>query len=184
MASEDLVLCCPLSRRRALGLGLAAGLSALPGFALAAREERSLGLVNLHTGERLETVFWADGAHLDDALQDFSRLMRDHRNNQVTAIDPRLFDRLWRLRQAVGSKESFQLVSGYRSPETNAKLLATTEGVAEDSFHVRGQAADIRLPGVDLLHLRRAARAMNSGGVGYYPFSDFLHLDSGPTRFW
>ena len=174
------------SRRHVLQVSLAAtaGLVFAPRIGRAKAEERRLGLVNLHTGERVEALYWANGALVDEELRRVDRLMRDHRNGKVTEIDPRLIDKLWHLGQAVGARQSFQLISGYRSPESNARLAASTEGVAEDSFHVRGQAADVRLPGVDLLDLRRAARAQHSGGVGYYPFSDFLHLDTGPTRFW
>lgn len=173
-------------RRRMLqlGLGAAAGLVSAPRIGRAARQERRLGLVNLHTGERIETLYWVDGAPVEEELARISRLMRDHRTNEVTAIDPRLLDKLWHLREAVGSRRAFRLISGYRSAASNARLAASTDGVAEDSFHVRGQAADVRLPGVDLLALRRAARRLGGGGVGYYPFSDFLHVDTGPTRFW
>ena len=173
------------TRRRVLGLGL--GLTAAlaaPRIGLAKRYERRIGLINLHTGERVQAVYWADGALVPEELERINKLMRDHRNNKVTAIDPRLIDDLRRLREAVEAEGSFQLISGFRSAESNAALAARVEGVAENSFHVRGKAADVRLAGVDLLRLRRAARALRAGGVGYYPFSDFLHLDRGPVRFW
>ncbi len=171
-------------RRSLLALGLGAAALALPRVGRAAGAERRIGLVNLHTGERVTATYWADGALVPEALARIDRLMRDHRNDRVTAIDPHLIDDLYRLREAVGGSGSFELISGFRSAETNAALAARVEGVAENSFHVRGQAADVRLPGVDLLRLRAAARSLNAGGVGYYPFSDFLHLDRGPVRFW
>ena len=171
-------------RRSVLGLGLAAATLAAPRLGLAARHERRVGLINLHTGERLTATYWADGALVPEELARINKLMRDHRNGKVTTIDPYLNDDLSRLQEAVEATGSFELISGYRSEETNAALAARVEGVAENSFHVRGQAADVRLPGVDLLRLRGAARALNAGGVGYYPFSDFLHLDRGPVRFW
>lgn len=174
----------PWTRRSLLGLGFAAAALAVPRLGLAARGERRIALVNLHTGERVTATYWSDGALVPEELARINAVMRDHRNDKVAAIDPRLIDDLRRLREAVGGQDSFELISGYRSPESNAALAARVEGVAENSFHVRGQAADIRLPGVDLLHLRRAARSLNAGGVGYYPFSDFLHLDRGPVRFW
>ena len=166
-----------------LGLGMTATLAA-PHLGRAKSHERRIGLINLHTGERVRAVYWADGALVPEELSRINRLMRDHRNNKVTAIDPRLIDDLRRLREAVDADGSFQLISGFRSAETNAALAARVEGVAENSFHVEGKAADVRLPGVDLLRLRRAARSLRAGGVGYYPFSDFLHLDRGPVRFW
>ena len=171
-------------RRRFLQLGLAAAALSAPRIGRAARHERRISLTNLHTGERVRAVYWADGALVPEELARIDAVMRDHRTNEVTRIDPHLIDDLRRLREAVASQGSFQLISGYRSEKTNAALAARVEGVAENSFHVRGQAADVRLPGVDLLRLRRAARSLNAGGVGYYPFSDFLHLDRGPVRFW
>ena len=171
-------------RRSFLGLSLAGATLALPRIGRAAKRERRIGLINLHTGERVTATYWADGALVPEELARIDKLMRDHRNDQVAAIDPRLIDDLWRLRDKAGGDRSFELISGYRSAESNAALAARVEGVAESSFHVQGQAADVRLPGVDLLRLRQAARSLNAGGVGYYPFSDFLHLDRGPVRFW
>ena len=129
-------------------------------------------------------MIWADGEPVPEELARVNRVMRDHRTGEVTDIDPALLVGLYSLRDRVESGETFHLISGYRSPRTNAMLQASTSGVAENSFHVRGQAADVRLPGVDLLRLRRAARSLRAGGVGYYPLSDFLHFDTGPERFW
>ncbi|MCG8356547.1 MAG: DUF882 domain-containing protein [Kiloniellales bacterium] len=175
-----------LSRRRLLTSGAFAACATLaaPAIARLRDHEKRLEILNLHTGESLSAVIWAEGAAIPEELERVNRVMRDHRTGEVTAIDPALLLDLHGLRDKVGSGKPYHLISGYRSAQTNARLLASTDGVAENSFHVRGQAADVRLPGTDLLRLRRAARSMKSGGVGYYPLSDFLHLDTGPLRFW
>jgi uncharacterized protein YcbK (DUF882 family) len=145
---------------------------------------REVSLVNLHTGESLRAEFFRKNTYLPDALRALSRLVRDHRTNEVHPIDPRLFDLLAGLQQKLGTREPFQIVSGYRSPETNDLLRRLNPGVAEHSYHCKGQATDVRYPGARLSHLHSAAVAMNCGGVGYYPSSDFVHVDVGPVRHW
>lgn len=180
-----------LNRRTFLKSGLACAASlALPLPSLASltgkiEHERSLSLLNTHTGESLTSViYWADGDYIPEALADINHLLRDHRSNQVKSIDPKLFDLLFALGKKVGSQETFQIISGYRSPETNRQLRQASTGVAKKSFHLAGQAADIRLPGCKLSQLRRAALNLGSGGVGYYPRSNFVHVDTGPRRSW
>ncbi len=181
----------PLSRRTILKAGLLglAGL-ALPTQSLAqligpADKERSLSLYNTHTGESLSSiVYWADGDYLPEALATLNFLLRDHRTGHVKPMDPRLFDQLFTLSSKLENRKPFQIISGYRSPESNRKLRQASSGVAKKSFHLAGQAADIRLPGSNLSHVRRAALNLRAGGVGYYPKSNFVHVDTGPRRSW
>ena len=146
--------------------------------------QRSLSLYNTHTGESLERPYWEAGKYLDESLSDFSRLMRDHRTNEIAPIDVGLLDLLHALYARLEGKQAFHLISGFRSTGSNQLLVATTHGVAKSSLHMRGQAADIFLPGCDLARLRGAALAMRSGGVGYYPASHFVHVDTGRVRAW
>ena len=146
--------------------------------------ERAIAFHNLHTGERLETVYWADGAYLGENLGAIDRVLRDHRTGEVTRMDPKLMDLLYSLRRNVDSDAAFQIISGYRSPKTNALLRGKSRGVAKRSLHMQGRAIDLALPGRDLKGLRKAALAMKAGGVGYYPKPGFLHLDTGRVRFW
>lgn len=148
-------------------------------------EAKVLSFHNLHTGERLKAVpFWEAGAYRQDALAEINWLLRDFRNDQVRAIDTDLLEQLHDLAGRLESREAFEVVSGYRSPHTNAQLRRQSGGVAKRSFHLRGQAIDVRLPACELGRMHRAALAMARGGVGYYPKSNFIHLDSGPVRHW
>jgi uncharacterized protein YcbK (DUF882 family) len=169
-------------------IGLASLALPLPCFAQltgAADRERSLSLHNTHTGENLQSlVYWADGDYLPEALADINFLLRDHRTDRVKPIDPKLFDLLHTLSCKLENRKPYQIISGYRSPESNRKLRQTSSGVAKKSFHLAGQAADIRLPGHNLSQLRRAALNLRAGGVGYYPQSGFIHVDTGPRRSW
>lgn len=174
-------------RRDILGLAVVAatGLIAAPAIALPrALNKRSLAFHNLHTGELLDLVYWADGRYLPDATQRIEYLLRDFRNDKVHAIDPRLLDLLTDLRIRLDTAAPFQIISGYRSPETNAMLHRVSEGVATNSLHLEGRAIDLRVPGRALAAVHREALAMNAGGVGYYPYSDFVHVDVGRVRRW
>ena len=124
------------------------------------------------------------GKYLDDALAAIDHLLRDHRTDDVVPIDRALLDNLASLREMLDTTEPFHVISGYRSPATNAKLAAASDGVARKSLHLQGRAIDIRMPGRELEQVRRAALAMNAGGVGYYRRSDFVHLDTGRVRTW
>ena len=146
--------------------------------------ERVLRLRNLHTGESLKATYWAEGQYIQEELAAIDRVLRDHRADEITQMDRRLYDLLHTLQQQVSSNETFHVISGYRSPATNAKLHKNSNGVAKRSLHMQGRAIDIRLPGVELKHLRQAALSLKSGGVGYYPNSNFIHVDTGRTRFW
>lgn len=145
---------------------------------------RSLSFHNLHTDEKLEAVYFDRGAYVPDALHAVNYVLRDFRTGGVHPIEPQLLDLLHTLQGRVESRRPFQIISGYRSPETNAMLHETTCGVANNSFHIKGMATDIRLPDVDLYHLHNAALSLGRGGVGYYPASDFVHVDVGPVRRW
>jgi uncharacterized protein YcbK (DUF882 family) len=149
-----------------------------------AAASRSIAFESLHTGERLSTVYWADGNYIADALKRVDVVLRDHRNDKVHAVDPQLVDLLHRLRSQLDTTAPFRVISGYRSPESNAMLHAASNGVASNSLHTRGIAIDVRMPGVQLAQLRDAAKALQGGGVGYYPKSDFVHVDTGRVRSW
>jgi uncharacterized protein YcbK (DUF882 family) len=171
-------------RRRAMAalLGVAAA-AALPAHA-SANSGRRLVLVNTHTGEVLDTVFRADAGYRPGALGRLDWLLRDHRTGGVAPVDARLFDLLAALAESAGVEPRYEVISGYRSTATNAMLAATSGGVSTRSLHMSGLAIDVRLVGVALPRLRDLALARAAGGVGYYPDSDFVHLDLGRVRSW
>jgi len=162
--------------------GMHSGLASAKSLSLVS--ERSLSLYNLHTGENLNTVYWADGQYIPDAIGGINRILRDHRTGESSQIDPLLLNLLHRIHAQLDVAQPFHIISGYRSPASNATLAATTSGVAKHSLHMDGKAIDIRLPGCDLDQLRQMALAMKAGGVGYYPESDFVHIDVGRVRSW
>ena len=177
-----------LNRRSLLGLAGAAALSLVPqrafAYGQALAKPRALAFYNLHTGEKLRTEFWAEGKFIPEALGHINRLLRDHRTNEISAIDPTLLDLLHRLQRRIGTEEAFHVISGYRSPASNSLLRARSGGVANRSLHMSGKAIDIALPGCKLAHLRQAALDLRAGGVGYYPASGFVHVDTGRVRQW
>jgi uncharacterized protein YcbK (DUF882 family) len=169
------------------GAGATVVVAALSGPAigsLALAETRDLSFVHLHTGERLDATYWADGAYVADELRAVDRLLRDFRSGDVEPIDVRLLDQLHLLRREMRSLAPFEVFSGYRSPATNAALRRKSDAVARNSYHMRAMAIDVRLPGRGLAQLRHAAHRQRAGGVGYYPKSGFIHLDVGPVRRW
>ncbi len=177
-----------LKRREILKLGIAAGMGMAPALGRATTlvnsPSRQVSLHNLHTGESLKTVYWEEGSYIPDALSEVNHVLRDFRTGDVHPIDPRLLDLLTRLSSRAGANAPFQVISGYRSPVTNAALHERSHGVATHSLHMKGMAIDIRLPGLDLAQLHQAALGLRGGGVGYYPASDFVHVDVGPLRCW
>jgi len=179
-----------LSRRTFVKLGtMAAAAAILPRAAFGSGPsmpvaEKSLAFYNTHTAEKLKTVYWAEGNYLADSLREINYVLRDPRNNEVHEIDTRLLDLLFAIRQEIETNQPFHVISGYRSADTNAFLRAHTTGVAENSLHLVGKAIDIRSPGRELRHLQKAATALRGGGVGYYPKSDFVHVDIGRVRYW
>jgi len=145
---------------------------------------RALSFYNLHTGERINTVYFEDGQYVPGALSEVNYFFRDFRANEIKPIDPRLLDLLHAIHQSLATSEPFNLISGYRSAATNAMLAAHSEGVARHSMHIEGKAADINVPNRPLSILQRVALALQFGGVGYYPQSDFVHVDTGRVRQW
>jgi len=180
-----------LGRRRVLGFGLGAVALAIASplkGALAALPQsgtRALGFVSTHTNEKITATYWRDGVYDKGALKDINYALRDFRTGDVAPIDPHLLDLLVELHRRAGSRKAFQVISGYRSPRTNAMLVsASNGGVAKRSLHMEAKAIDIRLYDVALSDLRRTALGMKAGGVGYYPKSDFVHVDTGRVRQW
>ncbi|AXF76203.1 YcbK family protein [Erwinia tracheiphila] len=176
------------NRRRLLALGGAAlGLTLLPGqsFAsLSTSRPRVLTLKNLNTGESLKTEFFNGKGYDKNELTRLNHFFRDYRANKTRNIDPHLFDQLYRLQTMLGTRKPVQLISGYRSLATNNLMHERTSGVAKHSYHTLGQAMDFHIEGISLSNVRKAALSMKAGGVGYYPRSNFVHIDTGPIRHW
>ncbi len=197
------------SRRRllSLGLGCAATAVAAPTASLAhgrvispvlgklatsghglghglGKAARQAFLHNTHTGESLKAVYWENGKYVPQALSSLMKVLRDWRNGEEHMMDPRVFDLLHTVSTKVESNQPIQIISGYRSAATNAAMHEKSSQVASNSFHTKGMATDIRIPGVDLRHLHKAALSLKAGGVGFYPVSNFVHVDVGPLRTW
>ncbi len=181
------------SRRRIL-FSVAAGVALAPlsGLASAASSisaprraaERWLELFNTHTGETAAVAFKATTGFVAESLSTLARLLRDHRSGEQHPIDPMLYDQLADLAVAANAEPRFEVISGYRSPTTNARLSANSSGVAKRSLHLEGRAIDVRLKSVSCATLRDLALDAGRGGVGYYQRSDFVHLDTGRFRTW
>lgn len=173
------------SRRQFLQLGLCAAASmAAPRLAWGAALSKELAFYNLHTGESLKVIFSENGRYVPQAMAALNHVLRDYRTGDVHPIDPQLFEQLYALQSRMETHGEFHVISGYRAPKTNLMLHANSDGVAKHSLHLEGRAIDIRLPGKDLSLLHKAALSMQAGGVGYYPGSDFIHLDTGRVRRW
>ncbi|KVW94958.1 YcbK family protein [Thiobacillus denitrificans] len=174
------------SRRKFLKLGMLAAALPLPAFARQGlfAPERRLGFHSLHTGEKAELPYWIEGEYVAESLAEINHVLRDHRTGEVAAIDTQLLDLLHRVSAAVAASRPFQVISGYRSPASNQMLANNSSGVATRSLHMQGKAIDVRLPGIQLADLRRAGLMLRGGGVGYYPGSNFVHLDVGRVRTW
>jgi uncharacterized protein YcbK (DUF882 family) len=185
-----------MNRRRFLGFGAAATAAALvparvhaagAGSGAPKKIERVLSFFHTHTGERLHTAYCCNGEYQPEALKEINYILRDFRANELKPIDPTLLDLLHELGGTLETDQPFHIISGYRSPHTNSMLQSrggSQSGVASGSLHMVGKAIDIRVPGVKLDHLRAAARSLKLGGVGYYPASNFVHVDTGRVRFW
>ena len=174
----------PCNRRYFLGLGLVVAGAALTPAAFAATLPRRLTFYHTHTGETLTATYWDRGRYVPGALSHIDYILRDFISGEERIIDRRLLDLLVELHRRTGSQAPFEIISGYRSPATNAWLYAHTDGVDKNSFHMKGMAIDIRLRDVPLRRLHATALAMKAGGVGMYPASDFVHVDTGPVRYW
>jgi len=150
-----------------------------------AGKEQGLLLYNTHTGERIDIVYRLGDQYISDALGKLDYFLRDHRTGEVRHFDPRLYDILSDLTASVGQPGGeIDIVCGYRTSATNETLRAHTTGVAKNSLHIQAEAIDLRMPAVDTLKLRKAALALGRGGVGFYPHSDFIHVDVGRVRQW
>lgn len=179
----------PISRRRALrrlgGFAVAAvGGLAAPRILMAATDARQLAFRNIHNDENLNAIYWSNGSYDSGALRDIDYILRDWRNDQVREMDRGLLDLLYELSGRLGAADPYEVISAYRSPETNAMLAAQSGGVASKSLHMDGIAIDVALGSDRLEELRDTAWAMQRGGVGYYAKSGFVHVDTGRVRHW
>lgn len=145
---------------------------------------KALAFRNLHTDEKLRVAYWKDGVYSRPALAKINYILRDFRSCVVRPMDVRLIDLLTDLQRKLGSSGEIEIISGYRSPQTNARLASASSGVANQSYHMKAMAIDLHLPDVPLKRVRDAALVMQRGGVGYYPESGFVHVDVGPVRRW
>lgn len=178
----------PLRRKILLGGAATVGLSLFPTLSFASQFEntpRKLALNNLHTGEELQTEYFNGRGYQTTELAKLNHLCRDFRRNESIAMDTGLFDQLSAIQKVIGCDTQVQIISGYRSPATNEMLRGKSHGgVAKKSMHMLGKAMDFRLEGVPLDEVRKAALSLKAGGVGYYPGSNFVHIDTGRVRFW
>jgi uncharacterized protein YcbK (DUF882 family) len=144
--------------------------------ALRPASSRALRLQVVNTGERFDGVYWRDGAYVPETLQRLDRVLRDR-------MDPKLYDMLWEMQQRLGTDDPWRVISAYRSPQTNA-AVRKQGGVARNSFHLHGKALDVDLTDRSTRAIRQVAVGLQAGGVGQYPRSDFVHIDTGPVRVW
>lgn len=174
-----------LNRRRVVGAAIAGAAVAFirpaPAISFA---PRSVSLYNTHTGEWVRTVYWADGHYIREAVRDINWVLRDHHSDEVRPMNAGLLDVLGMLRHRLESHDPFLVICGYRSHSTNEWLRARSDGVASNSYHIKGMAIDLRSERRSLTQVREAALSLRCGGVGYYPSSDFVHVDCGPVRRW
>jgi uncharacterized protein YcbK (DUF882 family) len=176
------------NRRRVL-VGALAGMAAgglLRGTSANAQSNdvRRVALLNLHTNEHLEIEYFRNGDYSADAMAKIENVLRDFRTGEAHPMDPHLMDYLGEVAAKLGKEPRFSVISGYRSPETNAKLHERSAGVAQHSLHMQGRAIDVRMAGIDCADLASHALSLQRGGVGYYRASDFVHLDTGAFRTW
>lgn len=179
-----------LSRRALLGAFAATAVTAAPTFSKAAGflrgsgDIRRLRMYSARTGERIDMIYWVEGHYIKDAVREVNTFMRDWRTNDVYKMDLRTVDIMAAAHNLLDASEPYMLLSGYRSPKTNAMLRAKSRGVAKNSLHMKGQAADLRLTSRSVGQMARAAAACRGGGVGKYSGSNFVHMDCGPVRTW
>ncbi|MGR3501225.1 YcbK family protein [Pseudaestuariivita sp.] len=178
------------TRRGILGAFAATMVTAAPtytnaaGFLRGSGDIRRIKMYSGRTGERIDMIYWVEGDYIKDAVTEVNRFMRDWRNNKTYNMDLRTVDIMAAAHNLLDTNEPYMLLSGYRSPETNAMLRSRSKGVAKNSLHMRGQAADLRLNSRSVGQIARAAGACNGGGVGRYSGSNFVHMDCGPVRVW
>lgn len=178
------------SRRGILGVFAATTVAAAPvmanafGVVRGAGNYRRIRMYSGRTGESIDTVYWVDGKYVRDALNELNIFMRDWRTGQVIGIDPRMVDIAAASHRLLQTNEPYMMLSGYRSPKTNAMLRSRSGGVARNSLHMTGKAADLRLKSRSVNQMYKAASACRAGGVGKYSSSNFVHMDCGPLRTW
>ena len=176
------------TRRNFIKIGLAAfaSLAAQPALAMVPRigNTRSLAFHNLHTDEKLRVTYWKDGKYDRAGWGRINHTLRDHYSGDEHPIDLRLMDLLFDLQTKLHNDNPIEIISAYRSPKTNMHLASMSDGVAKQSYHTKGMAIDIRMAGTHLAQIHKTALAMHRGGVGYYPDSEFVHVDVGPVRRW
>lgn len=167
-------------------IGGAGALALAPDLLKAAvLQERYLSFYNPNTGEAVRRVYWTPReGYVREAIGEISWALRDHHNDQVKLFDPNVMDQLYALQLQMGINRPVHVISGYRSPSTNGMLCERSRGVARNSYHIRAMALDIRVPGNRAWDVCQAARSLGAGGVGYYPSANFVHIDSGPVRYW
>ncbi len=179
-----------LNRRGFFRLMLWAGLisysskSAFAAIDYLAPEERSLSLYNPYTKESFDGVYWRNEAYVAGALKNINHLMRDTRMDAIKPIDMDLLDLIFSISIKLNPQKPLHVICGYRTSKTNALLLKRNKSAAKNSYHIKGQAVDIRLPGLRTSALRQAAYELRQGGIGYYPRRRFVHIDVGPVRYW
>ena len=179
-----------ISRRGLMGIFAATAIVAAPtatnafGILRGAGDIRRIRMYSGRTGESVDTIYWIEGKYVKEALNEINYFMRDWRNGQVKGIDPRTVDIAAATHRLMDTNEPFMMLSGYRSPATNAMLRSEMRGVAKNSLHIRGQAADMRLKSRSVSQIYRAAMSCKAGGVGKYSRSNFVHMDCGPIRTW
>ncbi len=179
-----------MTRRGLLGAFAATAVIATPtysnafGFLRGAGDIRRIKMYSGRTGESIDTIYWIEGKYIKEALREINHFMRDWRNGQSTNIDNRTIDIMAASHNLLDVTEPYMLLSGYRSAQTNAMLRSNSRGVARNSLHIKGQAADLRLSSRSVTQMARAASACAAGGVGKYSRSNFVHMDCGPIRTW
>lgn len=179
-----------ITRRGLLGAFAATAVTAAPtfsnaaGFLRGAGDIRRLSMFSGRTGERVETVYWIEGEYIGEAMREINLLMRDWRTSEAINIDTRTIDIIAASARLMDTSTPYQLLSGYRSPQTNALLRSRSRGVAKNSLHMKGQAADLRMAGRSVSQISRAAASCSAGGVGRYSGSNFVHVDCGIVRTW
>ncbi len=178
------------TRRGLLGAFAATAVIAAPTYSNAfgllkgAGDIRRIRMYSGRTGETLDSIYWVEGEYIPEVLKEINHFMRDWRNDKVVNIDARTIDIMAASHRLLGVSEPYMLLSGYRSPQTNAMLRSKSKGVAKNSLHMKGQAADLRLKSRSVSQMAKAASACASGGVGRYSRSNFVHMDCGPVRSW
>jgi uncharacterized protein YcbK (DUF882 family) len=176
-------------KQKRLIIGLAAAalvvvITVAPPDNVRAADARQLSFYHTHTRLSLDAVYYENGEYVDSALDEINRFLKDFRTGEVAEMDPKLLDLLHDVRSELGSDQTFEVISAYRSPKTNEMLRTNTNGVAKNSQHLLGNAIDVRLRGVPIEKLRDTALDMQRGGVGFYKQSDFVHMDTGRVRRW